>query len=167
MLGMAFGRDWMPGGWWQLALATPVQFWFGLRFYRAAWAALRAGTGNMDLLVALGTTAAYGLSVWLLLAHGAEHAAHALYFEAAAVVILFIMLGKYLEARAKRATGAAIRALLDLRPRTARRLDADGRSGRCRQRRWPRATWWWCVRASASRWTGRYGRAAPAWTRAR
>ncbi len=120
MIGMAFGRDWMPGGWVQLALAAPVQFWLGARFYRAGWAALRAGTGNMDLLVALGTSAAFGLSLWGLL-RGWHH----LYFEASAVVILFILLGKYLEARARRATGAAIEALLALRPRTARRL-ADG-----------------------------------------
>jgi Cu+-exporting ATPase len=126
MLGMLAGRDWMPGGWLQFALATPVQFWLGARFYRAGWAAARAGTGNMDLLVALGTTAAWGLSTVMLLRHGAEHAAHHLYFEASAVVVLFILLGRYLEARAKRATGAAIRALLELRPRTARRLAADG-----------------------------------------
>ncbi len=117
MIGMAFGRDWMPGGWVQLALAAPVQFWLGARFYRAGWAALRAGTGNMDLLVALGTSAAFGLSLWGLL-RGWHH----LYFEASAVVILFILLGKYLEARARRATGAAIEALLALRPRDARRL---------------------------------------------
>ncbi len=120
MIGMGFGQDWMPGGWVQLALAAPVQFWLGARFYRAGWAALRAGTGNMDLLVALGTSAAFGLSLWGLL-RGWHH----LYFEASAVVILFILLGKYLEARARRATGAAIEALLALRPRTARRL-ADG-----------------------------------------
>jgi len=125
MLGMLFGQDWMPGGWVQFALATPVQFWLGARFYRAGWAALRAGTGNMDLLVALGTSAAWGLSSWMLLTQGA-HAAQHLYFEASAVVILFILLGKFLEARAKRATGAAIHALLALRPRTARRLREDG-----------------------------------------
>ncbi|MBR0642911.1 heavy metal translocating P-type ATPase [Plastoroseomonas hellenica] len=122
MLGMALGRDWMPGPWWQLALATPVQFVLGARFYRSGWAALRAGTGNMDLLIALGTSAAYGLSLYLLLRHGAVHAAHGLYFEASATVILFVLIGKWLEARAKRATGAAIAALLALRPRTARIL---------------------------------------------
>ncbi len=126
MLGMVLGRDWMPGPWVQFALATPVQFWLGGRFYRAGWAALKAGTGNMDLLVALGTSAAWGLSAWMLLTAGAEHAAHHLYFEASAVVIFFILLGKYLEGRAKRATGAAIRALLALRPRTAFRLRPDG-----------------------------------------
>ncbi|WP_431267168.1 heavy metal translocating P-type ATPase [Dankookia sp. P2] len=125
MLGMAFGRDWMPHPYLQLALAAPVQSWLGARFYRAGWAALRAGAGNMDLLVALGTSAAFGLSLWMLAKHG-QHAAHHLYFEASATVILFILLGKWLEARARRATGAAIRALLELRPRTARRLTETG-----------------------------------------
>ncbi|MGK7863490.1 heavy metal translocating P-type ATPase [Falsiroseomonas sp. E2-1-a4] len=125
MVGMGIGQDWMPNGWVQLALALPMQFWFGARFYRAAWAALRAGTGNMDLLVAIGTSAAFGLSLVLLLQHGGGHA-HVLYFEAGVVVILFVMLGKHLEARARRGTGAALRALLDLRPRTARLRAEDG-----------------------------------------
>ncbi|MBR0659772.1 heavy metal translocating P-type ATPase [Neoroseomonas oryzicola] len=124
MVGLPFGRDWMPGGWWQAVLATPVVFVLGARFWRAGWAAARAGTGNMDQLVAIGTGAAWGLSMWLLLRHGAAHAHH-LYFEAAAVVVFFVLLGKWLEARAKRATGAAIRALLGLAPRTARRIE-DG-----------------------------------------
>ncbi|MBA2964490.1 MULTISPECIES: heavy metal translocating P-type ATPase [Ramlibacter] len=123
MAGMALGRDAALPGWWQWALATPVQFWLGARFYRAGWAALRAGSGNMDLLVALGTTAGYGLSVWLLLAHGAGHA-H-LYFEASAVVITLVLLGKWLEGRAKRQATAAIRALQALRPETAR-VQRDG-----------------------------------------
>jgi Cu+-exporting ATPase len=125
MAGMPFGLDLMPNGWVQLALAVPMLFWFGARFFRAGWAALREGTGNMDLLVSLGTGSAFLMSAWLLLRHGGGHA-HALYFEAAVVVLFFVMLGKHLEARAKRGTGAAIRALLDLRPRTARRLGADG-----------------------------------------
>ncbi|EHL97765.1 copper-exporting ATPase [Acetobacteraceae bacterium AT-5844] len=122
MAGMALGQHWMPPGWAQLLLAAPLQFWLGARFYRAGWRALRAGVGNMDLLVALGTSAAFGLSVVLLL-QGSHH----LYFEAAAIVIAFVLLGRFFEARAKRATGAAIAALLALRPRTARRLDAEGR----------------------------------------
>ncbi|MGG5809441.1 heavy metal translocating P-type ATPase [Falsiroseomonas sp. CW058] len=125
MLAMPFGLDWMPDGWVQLALAVPMLGWFGARFFRSGWAALRAGTGNMDLLVSIGTGSAFLMSLWLLLRHGGGHA-HGLYFEAAVVVLFFVMLGKYLEARAKRGTGAAIRALLDLRPRTARRLDAEG-----------------------------------------
>lgn len=119
MLGMPFGWDWMLPGWLQLALATPVQFWLGAPFYRAAWKALRAGAGNMDLLVALGTSAAYGLSVYQLVRHAGHGMAH-LYFEASAVVITLVMLGKLLETRAKRQTGEAIRALQALRPETAR-----------------------------------------------
>ncbi|HEU4923472.1 MAG TPA: copper-translocating P-type ATPase, partial [Burkholderiales bacterium] len=105
-------------GWLQLALATPVQFWLGARFYRAGWKALRARTGNMDLLVALGTSAAYGLSVYMLWRHWG-HEPH-LYFEAGAAVITLVLLGKWLEARAKRQTTEAIRALQSLRPETAR-----------------------------------------------
>ena len=119
MLGMLAGIEWMLPGWWQLALAAPVQFWLGARFYKAGWAALRAGSGNMDLLVSLGTSAAFGLSVYQLLRHG-EHAGHALYFESASVVITLVLLGKWLEARAKRQTTEAIRALKALRPETAR-----------------------------------------------
>ncbi|MEC4606590.1 heavy metal translocating P-type ATPase, partial [Bacillus paranthracis] len=73
-------------------LATPVQFWLGARFYRAGWHALRAGTGNMDLLVAIGTSAAYGLSVYHLLAGAAHHGQLPLYFEASAVVLTLILL---------------------------------------------------------------------------
>jgi len=120
MLGSLFGRDWMLAGWLQWLLATPVQFWLGARFYRAGWKALRAGTGNMDLLVALGTSAAYGLSVYQLWRHGGHGMAH-LYFEASAVVITLVLLGKWMEARAKHQTTAAIRALQALRPDTARR----------------------------------------------
>jgi Cu+-exporting ATPase len=119
MLGLAFGRHWMLDGWLQFALATPVQFWLGARFYIAGWKALRAGAGNMDLLVALGTSAAWGLSVWQLLAHGGAGMPH-LYFEASAVVITLVLLGKWLETRAKRQTTEAIRALNALRPETAR-----------------------------------------------
>jgi P-type Cu+ transporter len=118
MLGDLFGRHWMLEGWLQWALATPVQFWLGARFYRAGWKALRAGSGNMDLLVALGTSAAYGLSLWLLWRSGGGMA-H-LYFESSAVVITLVLLGKWLEARAKRQTTDAIRALQALRPETAR-----------------------------------------------
>ena len=124
MLGDLFGKHWMLPGLVQWLLATPVQFWLGWRFYRAAWKALRAGTGNMDLLVALGTSAAYGLSVYLLLTDMAEGSAGMphLYFESAAVVITLVLLGKWLEARAKRQTTAAIRALQELSPETARVL---------------------------------------------
>ena len=118
MLGALWGAHWMLNGWAQLLLALPVQFWLGARFYRAGWKALRAGSGNMDLLVALGTSAAFGLSLVLLLRspQGMPH----LYFESSAVVITLVLLGKWLEARAKRQTTDAIRALNALRPDTAR-----------------------------------------------
>jgi Cu+-exporting ATPase len=116
---MLFGADWALPGWWQFALATPVQFWLGARFYRAGWKALKARAGNMDLLVALGTSAAWGLSVYELLRHGSGATGH-LYFEASAVVITLVLLGKWLEARAKRQTTEAIRALNALRPDLAR-----------------------------------------------
>jgi Cu+-exporting ATPase len=107
----------------QLALATPVQFVLGARFYGPAWKGLRAGTGNMDLLVALGTSAAFGLSVALMIwpQYGSGH----LYFEASAVIITLVLLGRWLEHRAKRSTAAAIRALSALRPSTARVLRGD------------------------------------------
>jgi Cu+-exporting ATPase len=119
MLLAPFGLHWMLPGAWQWLLATPVQFVLGARFYVAGFKAVRAGAGNMDLLVALGTTAAYGLSVWLLLAPGGAAMPH-LYFESSAVVITLVLLGKWLEARAKRQTTDAIRALNALRPTTAR-----------------------------------------------
>ncbi|HSW08676.1 heavy metal translocating P-type ATPase [Aquabacterium sp.] len=119
MLLQLFGLDWMLGGLWQLVLATPVQFILGGRFYIAGWKALRAGSGNMDLLVAIGTSAAYGLSVYLLLRHAGHGMPH-LYFEASAAVITLVLLGKWLEGRAKRQTVDAIRALNALRPATAR-----------------------------------------------
>jgi Cu+-exporting ATPase len=114
----------MLPGWAELVLASVVQFWLGARFYVAAFKAVRAGAGNMDLLVALGTTAAWGLSVWLLVTAHPGHRPH-LYFEASAVLITFVLLGKWLEARAKGQTAAAIRALMDLRPERAR-LRRDG-----------------------------------------
>ncbi|MEJ8821981.1 heavy metal translocating P-type ATPase [Variovorax humicola] len=120
--------------WLQLLLAAPVQFWLGARFYRAGWHALKAHTGNMDLLVALGTSAAFGLSLWLWWrastgagAHG-SHAAPHLYFEASAVVIALVLLGKWLEARAKRQATSAIRALQQLRPEVAHLVGVRGES---------------------------------------
>ncbi|MQQ99937.1 heavy metal translocating P-type ATPase [Glaciimonas soli] len=109
-------NHWTLSGWWQLALATPVQFWLGARFYRAGWRALKAKTGNMDLLVALGTSAAYGLSLYQLFAMS-EHSHF--YFEASAAVITLVLLGKWLETRAKRQTTDALRALNALRPERA------------------------------------------------
>jgi Cu+-exporting ATPase len=119
MIAALCGLDWTLSAVVQLALATPVQFWLGARFYRAGWKAAKALTGNMDLLVALGTTAAYGLSVWLMLQHW-DHGMTHLYFEASAAVITLVLLGKWLETRARRQTTEAIRALNALRPERAR-----------------------------------------------
>jgi len=119
MVLQPFGAQWTLPGWAQLMLATPVQFVLGARFYRAGWKALRARTGNMDLLVALGTSAAYALSVYLLIRHR-EHGIPHLYFEAGAAVITLVLLGKWLEHRAKYQTTEAIRALQALRPERAR-----------------------------------------------
>ena len=119
MIGHVAGLGWMLPGWVQFALATPVQFWLGWRFYVAGWKAVRAGAGNMDLLVALGTSAAWGLSVFELLT-AQPGRAPALYFESSALIVTFILLGKWLEARAKGQTAAAIHALMRLRPDTAR-----------------------------------------------
>ncbi|WP_024656123.1 heavy metal translocating P-type ATPase [Pseudomonas syringae USA007] len=124
MLLTPLGVHWMLPAWAQFALATPVQFILGARFYLAAWKAVRAGAGNMDLLVAIGTSAGYGLSVYQWL-HAAPGTTPHLYFEASAVVIALVLLGKYLESRAKRQTASAIRALEALRPDRALRL-TDG-----------------------------------------
>ena len=124
MLLAPFGVHWMLPAWAQFVLATPVQFVLGARFYVAAWKAVKAGAGNMDLLVALGTSAGYGLSLyeWAIAEPGSmPH----LYFEASAVVIALVLLGKYLESRAKRQTASAIRALEALRPERALRM-VDG-----------------------------------------
>jgi len=125
MFAELFGGHWMLPPWIQFLLATPVQFVLGARFYVAGWKAVRAGAGNMDLLVAIGTSAGYGLSLYQWWATPAGRMPH-LYFEASAVVIALVLLGKYLESRAKRQTSAAIRALEALRPERATRL-VDGR----------------------------------------
>ena len=132
MLGDVLGQHWMLPALWQFLLATPVQFILGARFYKAGWHALLARSGNMDLLVALGTSAGWALSVWLWLTapdhavHGGPAMAPHLYFESSAVVVTLVLLGKWLEARTKRQTTAAIRALHALRPETAHLLGRDG-----------------------------------------
>jgi len=108
-------------GWLQFVLATPVQFWSGARFYRGAWKAMRGGTANMDVLVALGTTAAYALSAAALFMQLDEH----LYFEASAVVIALVLLGKYLEARAKAKAAQSLEGLIRLQPKAAY-VEKDG-----------------------------------------
>ena len=135
MLPMLWGQHdfWPPL--WQFVLASVVQFMLGARFYKGAWAALMDRSGHMDQLVALGTTAAWGLSCWLwwqsaqgdaMAAIG--HAGHGpqLYFESSAMVISLVLLGKALEARAKRQTTQAIRALQALRPDVVHRIGPQG-----------------------------------------
>ena len=125
MLGDLLGLHWMLPAWLQFALATPVQFILGARFYKAGWHALKALTGNMDLLVSIGTTAGWALSVWLWLTAANGAMVH-LYFEGSAIVITLVLLGKWLETRAKRQTTSAIRALHALRPDVAHLIGLDG-----------------------------------------
>ena len=121
MLLMPFGIHWALSPKWQLLLASPVQLWLGWRFYKSGFKALLSGVGNMDLLVAIGTSAAYGLSVSQMLT--SPHAVHELYFEGSAVIICMVLLGKWLEARAKQQTSEAIRALQKLWPEHAKVID--------------------------------------------
>ena len=123
MLLMPFCIHWALSPKWQLLLATPVQFFLGWRFYRAGLKSLMSGVGNMDLLVALGTSAAYGLSIYQMIA--SPHASHELYFEGSAVIICMVLLGKWLEARAKQQTSEAIRALQKLWPEHAKVIERD------------------------------------------
>lgn len=123
MFLMPFGIHWSLSPTWQLLLATPVQFFLGWRFYKAGFKSLMSGVGNMDLLVALGTSAAYGLSVYQMIA--SPHASHGLYFEGSAVIICMVMLGKWLEARAKQQTSEAIRALQKLWPEHAKVIERN------------------------------------------
>jgi Cu+-exporting ATPase len=116
MLGMLFAQQWMLPPVWQWLLATPVQFYFGARFYRAGWGALKAGMGNMDLLVSIGTSAAYGLSLYLWWSFDSTNGMPHLYFESSSAVITLVLLGKYLEHKAKRRTTDALRALENLKP---------------------------------------------------
>ena len=129
MIGDLFGKHWMLPAWVQFVLATPVQFILGARFYKAAWGAVKALTGNMDLLVAIGTTAGWLLSMWLWLSSSfraePDTMLH-LYFEGSAIVITLVLLGKWLETRAKRQTTSAIRALHALKPEIAHLMGLDG-----------------------------------------
>jgi P-type Cu+ transporter len=125
MVADLFGKHWMLPSLWQFLLATPVQFILGARFYKAGWGALKNFSGNMDLLVALGTSAGWALSMWLWLTAEPDTMVH-LYFEGSAVVISLVLLGKWLETRAKRQTTSAIRALHALRPDIAHLIGADG-----------------------------------------
>ncbi len=120
MFGDAHHHPELPR-WLQLALATPVQFWIGWRFYDGAYKALRGGGANMDVLVALGTSMAWGFSAAVTLLGLDQH----VYFEGGAAVITLVLLGKLLEARAKARTSEAIESLIRLQPKTAR-IERDG-----------------------------------------
>ena len=160
MFGNLFGMHWMLPGWLQMALATPVQLWLGARFYRAGWKALRAGSGNMDLLVAVGTSAAYGLCVYLLFTRADPM--H-LYFEASAVVISLVLLGKWLESTCQapdhrghpRPAGLASNhragAARRRRSRPADRRDPGGRPGGDPPRRAGAGGWRDCGRREPGR----------------
>ena len=125
MFGDLLGYHWMPPAWVQCLLATPVQFVLGARFYRAGWHSLKSLTGNMDLLVSIGTTAGWALSMWLWLRAPEGSMVH-LYFEGSAVVVSLVLLGKWLETRAKRQATSAIRALHALQPDQAHLIGLDG-----------------------------------------
>ncbi|HEV2571871.1 MAG TPA: heavy metal translocating P-type ATPase [Beijerinckiaceae bacterium] len=119
--------------WIQLALATPVVLWAGWPFFVRGWQSVRTGNLNMFTLIAMGTGVAWSYSIIATLApqifppaFRGHDGAVAVYFEAAAVITVLVLLGQVLELRARDATGGAIRALLDLAPRTARRIKADG-----------------------------------------
>ena len=126
MLLMAFGVHAHLDVTLELLLASFVQFWLGARFYRAGFASLRGGLGSMDTLVALGTSAAYFYSVYLLFSRGTAVAGQ-LYFEASASIITLVRVGKWIEARTKRSTTVALRHLLALQPEraTVRRQGRD------------------------------------------
>ena len=104
-----------------LALATPIQFWIGLRFYRGFWDGIKAKASNMDTLIAIGTTAAYLYSAIVTIVPG-YFPFTAVYFETAAIIITLILVGKLLETKTKEKASNAVRKLLDLKPRTARVL---------------------------------------------
>ncbi len=123
MLLMPFGIHWALSPKWQLLLASPVQFFLGWRFYKAGLKSVISGAGNMDLLVALGTSAAYGLSVYQMVSD--PHMTHELYFEGSSVIICMVLLGKWLEARAKQQTSEAIRALQKLWPEHAKVIERE------------------------------------------
>ncbi len=147
-------------------LSTPIQFWAGWQFYRGAWAAGKHGSTNMSTLVAIGTTAAYGYSVFVTFFPGVVERLglqRAVYYEAAVVIIGLILMGRWLEARAKGQTSEAIKKLLSLAPKTARVI-RGARSWTCRWRRWSSATCCGCAPATRCRSTGWSSRAAPPWT---
>ena len=116
MIGMWLGSSWHLTIALEWILATPIQFWFGLRFYQGALAALKRGEANMDTLVALGTSVAYGYSLYQWATLGSGAVGH-LYFEASAVVITLVVVGKTIESKAKQSALASVAALFALKPK--------------------------------------------------
>ncbi len=122
---LPFAPKYLMNGWLMLALATPIQFWAGKRFYKGAWSALLNKTTSMDTLVALGTSVAYFYSVFVLFfsSYLESHSIDThMYFESSAAIITFILLGKYLEIRAKGQTSEALKKLIGLQAKTAHLL---------------------------------------------
>lgn len=133
LFGLDFGLDARISNWLQLALATPVVLWAGLPFFQRGWASLKSRNLNMFTLIAMGTGVAWAYSVIATAAPGIfpaafrdQHGAVPVYFEAAAVIVVLVLLGQLFELRARERTGGAIRALLNLAPKTARLMRDDG-----------------------------------------
>jgi P-type Cu+ transporter len=126
IMGLSFGPTFPGSPWIQWALATPVQFWAGWRFYKGMWGALKHRTADMNTLIVVGTSAAYIYSVIAILFPGLFTSggltAH-LYFDTAAAIIALILLGRFLEARARGQTSEAIKKLIGLQPKTAKIID--------------------------------------------
>ena len=129
MAGMMIGRhDWMIPPLWQFVLASVVQLWLAVPFYKSAWASIKGGLANMDVLVTIGTVSIYLYSVYMLFypiytfffsphaAHGMEHAYYHVYFEVGVMVIGFVSLGKFLEHRTKKSSLNSLGLLLKLTP---------------------------------------------------
>lgn len=125
MIGMVLGQHWMLPYWLEPILAAPVVFGAGWTFYKGAWHAVVTRTGTMDLLVAMGTGAAFFFSLWLVFSQGIAAQGH-LYFEAAAVIVTLVLFGKRLESRAKKSTSEAIRGLMALTPDEVCRITQSG-----------------------------------------
>ncbi|MBF0804154.1 MULTISPECIES: cation-translocating P-type ATPase [unclassified Neisseria] len=120
MAGMMVGHhDWMMPALWQFALASVVQLWLAVPFYKSAWASIKGGLANMDVLVTIGTAAIYLYSVWMMFRHGGmgHHGGEHVYFEAGVMVVGFVSLGKFLEHRTKKSSLDSLGLLLKLTPR--------------------------------------------------
>lgn len=134
LLDLRLSHDWsLFSNWLGLALSTPVVFWAGSPFFARAWQGLRHGAANMFTLISIGTAAAWVFSAVATLLPAAfpaalrdAHGVVPTYFESAAVIVALVLLGQVLELRARRSTSSAIRALLELAPTTARRVQKDG-----------------------------------------